>query len=578
LRRSAYGVFAAVLVGCDAAPPLAPDAGAAVTAIADNYYALVLERAPEVAYLAAIDSARHDGLFDNRPAAYVAHRQAEDRLQARLSAIRLDDLAGTPEWVTAVMLAEALDSAIALRVCRIELWNVNHIAGWHLEYARIAELQPVGTAGEREQALARWARFSAFIDQEQANLASGLAAGYSAPRPVVDRVLKQLDGILGQASTDIPFASPGARSDDRAFRAAFDEIVANGIVPALTRYRDYLAATYRNAAREALSVTVNPEGADCYAASLESYTTLDATGQEIFAQGQAVVAANRRTVAGLGREMYGTTDFAGAVAAALADPADRFGDGDELLAFSRAAVKRAEAAMPGWVGTMPEQAVAVVAFPAHEEGTGRSAHYRPGNADRPAEYRIPLNEPAARSRGNTEVTAFHETWPGHHLQVATAQGMPALHPVTTLLWFSGPGEGWARYAEALAEEMQLYETATGPLLRRAWPAHGMVVDPGIHLYGWSRERAVAFMLETGRFPPEQGDSMVDRIAILPGQLTAYDAGGLEILALRREAEIALGEEFDLRQFHDRVLEHGTIPLGALRHHIENWIAAERERP
>jgi uncharacterized protein (DUF885 family) len=476
------------------------------------------------------------------------------------------------------MLAQSLDSAIALRVCRSELWNVNHMAGWHLEYARIAELQPVGTAGEREQALSRWSRFPAFIDQEQENLANGLDAGYSAPRPVVDRVLKQLDGMLGQASTEIPFASPAARSDDRAFRAAFDRIVANDILPALTRYRDYLGATYRNAAREALSVTANPGGADCYAASLKSYTTLDATGQEIFTQGQAVVAANRRTVADLGRELYGTTDFAGAVEAALADPADRFGNEDELLAFSRAAVKRAEAAMPDWVGTMPKQAVAVVAFPAHEEGTGRSAHYRPGNADRAAEYRIPLNEPGVRSRGNTEVTAFHETWPGHHLQVATQQAMPALHPVTGVLWFSGPGEGWARYAEALAEEMQLYETATGPLLRRAWPAHGMVVDPGIHLYGWTREQAVAFMLETGRFPPEQGDSMVDRIAILPGQLTAYDAGGLEILALRREAEFALGDKFDLRQFHDRVLEHGTSPLGALRRHLESWIAAEPETP
>lgn len=567
-----------MLGGCNASPPAGAGARAAINAVADEYYAYLLDRSPEMAYLAAIHTERHDGLFDNRPAARDEDRRVEDALQARLSAIRLDAIAGSPEWVTAVMLSEALHSAIALRVCNSQFWNVNHMAGWHLEYAEIAELQPVATAAEREQALVRWGAFPAFIDQEQRNLAAGLAAGYSAPRPVVDRVIRQLDGMLAVPAMEIPFASPAMRSEDALFKSAFEDIVLSGIVPALERYRDYLEAEYRNRAREALSVTANPGGAECYAASVESYTTLDASGQEIYELGQAVVAGNRRAVTALGRSLYGTTDFAGAVNAALNDPADRFASEEELLAFSRDAVRRAAAAMSAWVGSMPNQAVEVVAFPAHEEGSGRSAHYRPGNAGRPAEYRIPLHDPGARSRGNTEITAFHETWPGHHLQVATAQAVEGLHPVTALLWFSGPGEGWARYAEALAEEMQLYETATGPLLRRAWPAHGMVVDPGIHLFGWTREQAVAFMLETGRFPPEQGDSMVDRIAILPGQLTAYDAGGLEILSLRREAESALGEHFDLGRFHDRVLQHGTIPLGALRRHIEDWIAVERATP
>ena len=100
----------------------------------------------------------------------------------------------------------------------------------------------------------------------------------------------------------------------------------------------------------------------------------------------------------------------------------------------------------------------------------------------------------------------------------------------------------------------------------------MVVDPGIHLFGWTREQAIDFMAESGRFPRSQGDSMVDRIAILPGQLTAYDSGGLEILALRRQAEEALGDDFDIREFHDRVLENGTIPLTNLRTHVEAWIA------
>jgi len=124
--------------------------------------------------------------------------------------------------------------------------------------------------------------------------------------------------------------------------------------------------------------------------------------------------------------------------------------------------------------------------------------------------------------------------------------------------------------------MGLYTTTTGLINRRAWPARGMVVDPGLHLFGWTREQAIEFMLNSGRFPESKGDEMVDRIAILPGQLTAYDSGGLEILALRRQAETALKGDFDIREFHDRVLENGTIPLSQLRNHVEAWIAEKTE--
>jgi uncharacterized protein (DUF885 family) len=233
--------------------------------------------------------------------------------------------------------------------------------------------------------------------------------------------------------------------------------------------------------------------------------------------------------------------------------------------------------MPNWVGTMPSQPVEVVPFAEHEEGTGRSAHYRPGAGDKPGEYRIPLHEPEEQSRGGAESVAFHEAWPGHHLQVAFAKSIEGLHPVTGLIWFSGPGEGWARYSEALSEEMGLYQTTTGPITRRAWPARGMVVDPGIHLFGWSREEAIEFMMESGRFPDSMGDEMVDRIAILPGQLTAYDSGGLEIIALRKQAEEAFGDDFDIREFHDRILELGGVTLPMLGANIEAWIRRTREQ-
>ena len=577
---SLFLVCACCLAGCS--PEAADDSGGVpaapgdtITAVADDYYRWSLETAPEQAYFAGIDLDRHDGLSDNSPAALAEAQTYEDQLLAVLEAVDMSRLRGTPEWITAAFLRQELTSRQARRVCRQELWNVNQMGGWHSGYPQLAQLQPVGTAAEREQALVRWSGFAAFVDQETANLETGLELGYSAPRAVVRRVIEQMDGLLALTVDDSPFMSPAERSDDEAFAAALRTIVEDQILPAIERHRDFLASRYLPAARDALSVTANPDGEACYEASIRHYTTLDRSGREVYELGRSVVADNRETVIRMGTELYGIDDFAEIVLAAKADPADRFADADELLAFSRGIVTLAEAEMPGWVGKMPEQAVEVVPFEPHEEGTGRSAHYRPGNEERPGEYRIPLHDAEGQSRGNAEATAFHEAWPGHHLQVATAEAVDGLHPITRIIWFSGPGEGWARYSEALAEEMGLYTTTTGPILRRAWPARGMVVDPGIHLLGWSRERAKEFMLESGRFPASQGDAMVDRIAILPGQLTAYDSGGLEILALRREAEAALGDAFDIREFHDRILENGTIPLGALRDHVEAWIEAKR---
>ena len=571
--------LALLAAACGGEPPEpeaidAPNPAAIVNAIADDYYAHVLGTSPEIAYFAGIELERHDGLSDNSLEALAANNAVIDGLLARLGEIDADDLVGDPAWITHALLLEKLEGSAGLRVCRTELWNVNQMGGWHSGYTQVARLQPVGSPEAREQSLARWSKFAAFVDQEIANLAAGLEQGYSAPKTVVQRVIDQVDGLVGISVEDSPFYSPAARDGDEAFASATRELVEQDILPALQRYRDYLAGTYLERARTELTVTANPDGRACYDASLRAYTTLKRSGEDVFALGKQTVEANKAAVIELGKKAYELSSFEEIMQRAKTDPADRFATRDELLEFSREMVKRAEVEMPNWVGTMPEQPVEVVPFEEHEEGTGRSAHYRPGTDERPGEYRIPLHKPQDQSRGNAEATAFHETWPGHHLQVAFGKAIEGLHPVSEIIWFSGPGEGWARYSEALAEEMGLYVTTTGPIKRRAWPARGMVVDPGIHLFGWTREEAIDFMMESGRFPDSMGDEMVDRIAILPGQLTAYDSGGLEILALRREAEKALGNDFDIREFHDRILENGTIPLPALRTHTNRWLASK----
>jgi uncharacterized protein (DUF885 family) len=563
-------------VGSDEAPITDPSAAAErVNEAADRYYVYMETRRPEVFYEMGVELDRHDGLFDNTPSGYEDDEKEQDAIYLMVQQIDPTVLIGQPEWITYGYLRQELDGTIRMRVCRNELWSVNQMWGWQLNYAQIAQLQPVGTSELREQALVRWNKFPDFVDQETVNLERGLARGYSAPKSVVNRVIEQLDGLLALEVEESPFFSAAQRDDDEDFRTALRELVSGRINLAIQRYRDYLAATYLGQAREALSVRANPDGDKCYRASLYYYTTLDRSPREVFELGERTVAANRAGVVELGEIAYGLDDFAAIIAKAKSDASNRFRNKEELLEFARAKVRLAQDEMPNWVGLMPTQPIEVVPFLEHEEGTGRSAHYIAGNDDRPGEYRIPLHQPEEQSRGRVETTAFHETWPGHHLQVATAQKIEGLHPISRVIWFSGPGEGWARYSESLAEEMGLYNTTTGPILRRVWPARGMVVDPGIHMFDWTREQAVEFMRESGRHPSEeQLHTTVDRIAILPGQLTAYDSGGLEILALRAEVKKAFGDEFDIREFHDRVLENGPIPLSMLRQQVEAWIESK----
>jgi uncharacterized protein (DUF885 family) len=545
-----------------------------VNSLADRYYEYRMERNPELAYFNGVETDRHDQIFDNSPFALKRAQSQEDRMLSELGQIDATALQGRMEWVTYGFLEQALTSARDLRVCRHELWTVDQMDGWQLTYPKLAELQPVGEDQLRLLALRRWSKLPRYIDQEIANLKTGLEQGYSAPRAVVQRVIGQLDGLLALPLVESPFFSPAGRDEYIAFRQEISALVVEDIVPAMQRYRDFLEQEYLGKAREALAVTANPDGRACYEASLRSYTTLDRSPEAVFELGEQTVAANRGRVIALGKEAYGLDDFDAVIEHIKQEPEDKFKSKDELLAFSRDSVNRAYAGMSQWFGHVPRASAAVEPFPDYQDGTGVSSRYEPGAADRPGIYRITLHQPEQQGRGAAEATAFHEVWPGHHLQVSVAKEIEGLHPITQIIWYSGMGEGWARYSESLAAEMGLYTTVTGPIGRLAWPARGMVVDPGIHVMGWTREQAVAFMDDAGRMTQNELEEMVDRIAILPGQLTSYDSGGLEIFALRAMAKEKLGDKFDISEFHDRILENGTVPLSLLRQNIEMWVAAQ----
>lgn len=585
MRNWILGATALVTsAGCGQSAPAPPqkDHAAELSEIADSYLEAMLRIQPfAVVYAGVGDVVREDlaAMEDNSPAALARFQRAEDQLAARLSSVDVTALSARADQVLYETLKEAFQSSREQRVCRSNLWSVNHMFGWQSAFPQVADAQPVATPVERAMALARWRRLPAFLDQERANLEAGLAAGYSVPKRVVARVVAQLDAIADAPPEESPFLSFASKAeDDEAFRDAIKTLAADDIAPAVASFRDFLRDEYMPRARDALSISAIPNGEQCYEAMLRAYHTAPIGAKATFERGQKAVAANREDVIQRGEAMFGLTDFGAILQATKDDPANRFRSEQDLIDFTRALAPVAREKVAPFFSKLPAQDLVVEPHPDFLKGTGQPSHYEPRPAaEGAASYRINTDDWRTQTKGEAEIVLVHEGWPGHHLQIAAASAIDGLHPIMRLLGSTAYIEGWARYAEGLAEEAGLYESGYGAISRRAWPARGMVVDPGLHIYGWTNEQAAAFLIESGRFDEKTAEAALDRIAVIPGQLTAYDTGGLEIAALRAEAVERLGARFDVQSFHDRVLENGAVPLGALREHVEQWIAQEEAK-
>jgi len=564
-------------------PPASVSAVATPAASADALLGKLEERMiaetvaydPAAAYFIGVPAPDNRRWADHSLEAIARYRAERAALLADVRRINSAELSPARRFIHASMVERLESEQQLVKACRYELWDVNHMSGWHLEPADVAREQPVGTEAQRAEAMERWSKLPQMIDQEIANARTGLESGYSAPKSVVRRAIKQIETIASSKPEALPYWQLAERSNDEPFKTAFRGVLAGPVQEAFRRYHRFLADEYLPRARETIAITGNPNGRACYEASLRAYTTLTRSPEEVFRLGQETVDANVATVKKLAREKWGSEDLSTIIKRITNAPDNRFKSEEDLITFSREVVARSREKSASLFLRMPPQEMRVEPFEAYRRGTGGSSYYeRQIDPLRPAFYRIASERWESETRGGAEITAVHEGYPGHHMQLSFAT-MTAPGPIANLLGNSAYGEGWARYSEALSEEAGLYRTDYALMTRRLWPARGMVVDPGIHLMGWSREKAIAFIRESGRFAGPEADDLVDRIAVWPGQLTAYDSGGLEIKALRQQAEQALGSCFDIREFHARVLETGIVPLTALRSNVEAWIATRQ---
>ena len=553
------------------------EAARRIAALANDYWTQFLRAFPLYALFSGVPNTPDDRMGDNSLAAVKSWEAKEDRWLDQLGRVSAPALEGQPESATYGVLRETLEASRQLRVCRPELLPLNQQGGWQIGLPVIAQIQPVGTAELRTASLRRWHDVGRYVDTEIANLREGLRLGYTQPKANAQAVVEQLNDLLKLPADSSPFAGLAARDSAPGFRDSVVSIVRREILPAATRYRDFLVSEYIPRARVSTELSSLPNGADCYRARVRQYTTVDKDARAIHRLGLEQIAALEAEARPLAQRVFGTSDLPALYRRLRTDTAHTFKNREELIGMAESAVARGKQVMGKWFGRLPRADVIVDPCLAFEEKSGCPNSYVPGTPDgkRPGRWRINASTVPPSPRGTMEATAFHEVIPGHHLQFAIAQEREGAHPITRYLFFSGFSEGWALYAERMAQEMGLYsseEQVLGELGSQALRAVRLVVDPGLAVLGWSRQQAIDYM--AAHVPEAQGylESEVDRYIADPGQATAYMIGRLEIERLRREAESRLGKQFDIREFHDRVLESGSVPLSFLGPHIEAWLA------
>jgi len=538
--------------------------------LADQYVDLRLQYDPTLALALGIPTSAAMHLPDRTPAAIVHLHSQEDELLAEVKAA-IDSERRSIDPTTSVLLEE-LESRKGLRVCRPELWDLSQTEGWQVELPNLAVTLPVETPDDRESVLQLWKTLPQYLQTDKENLTNGLAQGYSVPKSVVRRVLRQLDALATTSPEDSPFYEPAKRiPSSPEFAVVLHQQVVERIIPSIREYAEFLRKVYLPQARESLGITDLPNGLSCYEAYLRRYTTTADTPKFVFAAGQEVVEDSNKEIQSIGSHLYHTKNIPAIIASSNKDPKNRFKSSAELREFTERVVHDAERMSKSLFLNLPTQSVVVEPLPEYQIGSGVGSHYAANPDDRQsAIFWIDTEHWASETRGAAEITAVHETVPGHHLQIGTGRRLPPASKLAKLVFNAAYTEGWANYAERLAEEQGIDNDDYERIQRRILAGRSLVIDPGIHAFGWSRQRAEAFAMETG-MTKEQADDVIDRIVVEPGQLTSYEIGGLEILSLRESSKRKMGVNFDLRRFHQCVLEDGPVPLKILRAKTERCL-------
>lgn len=441
--------------------------------------------------------------------------------------------------------------------------------------------------GDYANYLTRLEKLPAVNDTWLAITERAVKEGYAQPCVSMGGVEGAIRGVIAADVAQSRFYAPFARAKPRdagdaewaALQARAKAVIGGRVNPAYARAADYIRTRYMPACAKVAGVSAQPRGAEYYRFAIRQQTTTDLTPDAIHDIGLKEVARIRAEMTTVAKGA-GFADREAFVAELRRNPKYYAKTPGELLAAASHVAKIIDGKMPTLFNRLPRLPYGVRAIPAETAEGTTTAYYGPGSPQNRIAGTYYVNTSKLDQRPLWELPSLtaHEAVPGHHMQIAMQQELDLPPLRTRLAHFTAFTEGWGLYAETLGNEMGLYDTPEkrmGRLSYDMWRACRLVVDTGIHAKGWTKERAVAFMLDNTALSAANIDAEVNRYIAWPGQALGYKLGELKILELRRAAEAALGAKFDLPAFNDAVLEQGSVPLDVLEAHVTAWTAAQR---
>jgi uncharacterized protein (DUF885 family) len=553
--------------------------------ISDQYWRQVLEENPIMATRLGI-LGYDDKLQDASPEAIQRRLTETFRLRSVVDLFD-ESLLTERERITLAILRNELQTEIYTSVCETHRWAVDHLWGPQIWLLSLGTQTPIKTPDDERNYVARLSHFMTFMNQHIANLRAGLGDGLTAPRMNVERTLRQLDELAQLPTDKYPLLAASAQVRENrqtAFRNQIKEVVDEKVRPAFRGYRAFLADEVLAEARESVGiVNAIPRGTACYRGLINKHTSRNDTPKQIHELGLSEMKRIRAEMTLVAAKLFPGKALPDVLTMLREDPEYGFASRDDVHDAATAVVERAEARLPEVFSVLPKAKVEVKRMEPHAEKDSPMAYYFNPSQDgkRPGTYYVNTYQPETRPRYTAEVLAFHEAVPGHHLQIGVSmelEGIPEFqkHAGTTAFV-----EGWGLYSERLSDEMGLYTgelDRLGMLSFEAWRAARLVVDTGIHALGWSRQRAIDYMLANTASSLPDIENEVDRYITWPGQALAYKVGQIEILRLRERAKKQMGDRFDLREFHHRVLRNGAVPLDVLDVEIQKWADEGQSAP
>lgn len=503
----------------------------------------------------------------------------------RLSAIDTTGLPQQDQLSAELMLRSLIEDQEGAKFKEWEM-PVNQYDGIQLQLPQLPQHTAFDNADDYDHYIARLNKIPAAFGQIMTNMQTGVDDGRTPPQYLMEKVLTQVQSIAGQKAVDSPFAEPLKKfpasvtpEDRKRIQDDLLNAISQQVLPAYTRFARFLTVSYNPNCRKDPGVWAIPNGDAYYAFLVRQSTTLEKTPAEIHQIGLDEVKRDEAEMVALVHKM-GFVDIKSFSEALKTNPKEHPASADALLSAYKGFIAQMQPKLPDLFGHLPKAQVQVVPMPMYMAPDQPQAFYDQGTPDgkRAGQVDVNLYHFADRSLDDVEAVAYHEGIPGHHLQISITQELKDLPAFRQQSYYTAYTEGWALYSERLGKEIGFYQdpySDYGRLEADMWRAIRLVVDTGVHSQHWTRQQMVDYFHEHSAMDDTNINSEVDRYIAWPGQALGYKMGQLKILELRERAKTALGAKFDLKAFHDVVLDSGALPLDVLEKQVDAWIASQK---